>query len=278
MENYYIKNALSSGEHDFAIIDRMQYPDVDTSWPVLELVSPMLQPQGHLYPWLLPLKEMKAGDWKALMESPEQAPSTQMPPVSCLLLRSDRSVQEVRSQLIRSLHFTDEQYQGHILRYYDPRVLFHLCWMLNPALLTQTFPPQIVSHWTFWLEGNWHSVQFPTHHTSLSGDSRSLPLQQLQRCGLINQVLSRHSSYTDMISREQISRKIDALLAQSVVLGLPTAEDQVAFALHGLGLKNEFWASPKMSVLLRQARNTPDYFHDETRLWDEERWHVMTQR
>jgi hypothetical protein len=278
MGNYYLEQPLTPGEHDFAIIDRMQHPDISETWPVLELVSPMLKPQAHLYPWLLPLKEMGAGEWKALMEELGQAAFSQTMPVSCLLLRSEQPSSEIRSQLIRSLYFTDEKYQGHILRYYDPRVFFHLCWMLPPWLLAQTFPSHMISHWTFLLEGHWHTVTFPSVDTAQSGEVRSFPRQQLQRCGLINQVLGRCLPYADVVQREQVSQRIDTLLAKAKELGLPTAEDQAAFAFHGLSLRDAFWTSSKFSTFLHQARKTPDFFHDETRLWDEARWNTMTQR
>lgn len=278
MGKYYQTQPVTPGEHDFAIIDRMQHPDISETWPVIELVSPMFTPQAHLYPWLLPLKEMRGGDWEALMEALRQVDSSRGAPVSCLLLRSGQSSSEIRDQLTRSLHFTDEQYQGHILRYYDPRVFFHLCWMLSPVQLAQTFPSHLVSHWTFWLEGHWHTVSFPSANTVQPGEVRALPLQQLQRCGQINQVLGRFPPYEDVVQREQVSQKIDALLSKASELGLPTAEDQAAFAFYGLSLRDAFWTSPKLLPLLQQARKTPDFFHDETRFWDEERWNTMTQR
>lgn len=278
MDNYYLEQPMAPGEHNFALIDRMQHPGIRETWPVLELVSPMLKPQAHLYPWLLPLKEMPAGEWEALMKELGQTDSAQTMPVSCMLFRSELSSSEIRSQLIRSLYFTDENHRGHILRYYDPRVFFHLCWMLSPWLLAQTFPSYMFSHWTFWLEGRWHTVTFPSVDIAQASEQRSLPRQQLQRCGLINQVLGRCPPYGDVVQREQASQRIDALLVQAAELGLLTAEDQTAFAFHGLSLRDAFWTSPKLLPLLQQARKTPDLFHYETRLWDEERWNAMTQR
>jgi len=278
MGNYYLELPLAPGEHDFAIIDRMEHPDINKTWSVLELVSPMLEPQAHLYPWLLPLKEMSAGEWKVLMEELGQADSSRTTPVSGLLLRSEKTSSEIRNQLIRSLYFIDENHQGHILRYYDPRVFFHLCWMLSPWMLAQMLPSHIVSHWTFWLEGQWHTVTLPSVDTAQSDESEILPRQQLRRSGLINEVLGRFPPHGDVVQREQVSKRIDALLQKAIELGLPTAEDQVSFAFHGFRLRDAFWTSPKFSALLHQARNAPDFFRDETRLWDEERWNMMTQR
>ncbi|AIR66363.1 DUF4123 domain-containing protein [Cedecea neteri] len=278
MSHYYLEKPIDPGEHDFALIDRLQYPDISKTWPVLELVSPMLKPQAHLYPWLLPLKELSAGEWKALMQGLVKADAPQTRPVSCLLLRSEQSSSEIRNQLIRSLYFTDEKHQGHILRYYDPRVLFHLCWMLSPGLLVQTFSPQTIDYWTFWLEGHWHTVSFSSANIPLSGDVHPLSRHQLQRCGLINQVLSKCEFYRDLAQRELVSQRIDALLVKAAALGLPTDEDKVAFAFHGLRLRDAFWTSPQMASLLLLAKKTPNFFHDETQLWDEKRWHAMTQR
>ncbi|MTH48951.1 DUF4123 domain-containing protein [Intestinirhabdus alba] len=275
MPTCYLENPLSPGEHDFAIIDRMHHPDVDASWPVLELVSPMLKPQAHLYPWLLPLKEMDARGWQTLME--RLTPSQHTPPISCLLLRSEQPVAEVRNLLIKALYFTDRNLQGHILRYYDPRVLFHLCWMLTPYQLTQALPVPEITRWTFWLEGRWQTLAPPAEFSWQPGTPRALPLEQLQRCGLINQVLEKLPCFSDMSRRQQVSRKIDTLLQQAEQLQLPTDDDRAAFALRGLTLRDAFWTAPKMAAFLRQARSSPGCFADETRLWDEKRWNEMTR-
>lgn len=276
MESYYLDSPLVFGEHDFAIIDRMRYPVISGDWPVKELISPMLEPQAHLYPWLLPLKEMHPDDWGTLMQ--ELITQTETPPISCLLLRSDCPTQKVRSQLIKSLHFTDEYHQGHILRYYDPRVLFHLTWMLTPYLLDLTLPVREITHWTFWMEGRWHTLAFPDEFSWKSGEPQTISFKQLQRCGSINQVLKRLPDAENMHSRQQVSYKIDKLLSQAINLQLPTEEDQIAFAFHGLTLQESFWTAPRMSAFLQQAKKVPDFYHDETRLWDKERWNVMTQR
>ncbi|MDA6077642.1 hypothetical protein O0544_18855 [Edwardsiella anguillarum] len=128
-----------------------------------------------------------------------------------------------------------------------------------PWLLAQTFPSYMFSYWTFWLEGHWHTVTFPSSEMVQFDEVRTFPRQQLQRCGLINQVIGRSPAFSDIAERERASRRIDALLAQAAELGLPTAEDQAAFAFHGLNLRDSFWTSPKFLPLLQQARSAPDF-------------------
>lgn len=267
---------LPLAEHQYAVIDRMRVPTLPEGWPHIELVSPMLAPQAHLYPWLVPLHELPSAAWHTLIADLSQHSDLHTPPMSALLLSSARTPQAVRNALVAALHFKDEHQKGHILRYYDPRVLFHLHWMLSPWQLANYLPTRDIPHWTFWLEGHWHTLAFTERVSFQPGESTYMPLKQLQRSGQINQVLAALPGMMDMVARQEVSRKIDALLERALTLSLPTQEDRITFALHGLRQRDAFWTAPKMAAFLAQARQIPDFYRDETRRWDEQRWLDMT--
>lgn len=273
----YLEHPLRLTEHQYAVIDRMRVPELPEGWPLIELVSPMLAPQAHLYPWLVPLHELTSGEWDAFMVKLSQHTSPLTPPECCLLLSTSRPVPVVRNALVNALYFKDAQQRGHILRYYDPRVLFHLHWMLSPWQLFNHLSAQEIPRWTFWLEGKWHTLAFPARVLYQPGDRAEIPLEQLQRSGQINLALQKQPRNTDLAQRQEISRRIDALLEQAMKCGLPTQEDRMAFSLHGLSQREGFWMAPKMATFLAQACQTPDYYRDETSGWDENRWLEMTQ-
>lgn len=262
MQYEYLNKAIMPGEHDFAIIDRGRYPSVCESWPVLELVSPMLQPQAHLYPWLLPLKDMRSNDWNMLIRELGQAISPAASPASRLLLRSDKPIPEVRSQLIRALYFTDENHQGHILRWYDPRVLFHLFWMFSAEQLMTLLPVGLASCWTLWLEGKWYSlVTRPLPGTTVMPEYvlRTMRMR-LQNISLINGVLADRPSVSNIIERLQTSRQIETLLIQAREFGLEQRSDLMAFASSVLEHGDKFWQAPDVQEILRLSVSTPGYF------------------
>lgn len=273
----YLEPHLPLAEHQYAVIDRMCVSQLPNDWPVIELVSPMLAPQAHLYPWLLPLHELPSGEWQTFMAALSQHSDPNSPPVSCLLLSSNRTPQTLRNALVSAMYLTDLQHKGHILRYYDPRVLFHLRWMLSPWQFSNQLPVQEIPYWTFWLDGGWHTLGCLERIAFQPGESTSMPLAQLQRCGQINQALAKLPHSADMHQRQETSQRIDALLEQATRCQLPTQEDRIAFALHGLNQREGFWTAPKMVELLAQARQTPDFYRDETNNWDDSRWLEMTQ-
>ncbi|WP_072933776.1 DUF4123 domain-containing protein [Nissabacter archeti] len=273
----YLEHHRSLEKHQYAVIDRARLPVLPGNWPYLELVSPMLAPQAHLYPWLIPLHELPTDELNDLMAALSRHAELHSFPVCSLLLSSTLSLHEVRNVLTNALYFKDAKHRGYILRYYDPRVLFHLHWMLSPWQLFTQLPAQEIPYWTFWLEGKWHTLEFPGQLFFRPGEAIDFPLEQLQRCGEINRVFSKLPYSTDMAQRQKTSRRIDALLIQAMQCGLTSQEDRIAFALHGMTQREAFWHAPKMAAFLTQARLIPGFYSDETNGWDERRWQDMTQ-
>lgn len=279
MENYLCAHALQPGAHDYAVIDRLRAPDLAKKWPLTELVLPMLRPQAELYPWLLRLKDLETGEWARFMAELKANHSAENFPVCSLLLKSDKTTYELSQLLARPLYFTNEKRQGHILRYYDARVFFHLCWMLSPWQLARTLPLQDISHWTFWLEGRWHTVTIPWPDKIASGpeDVKPLSSEKLKRCAIVNTVLEALPPCTDLLRRRDICRKLEGLLLHAEACQLTAPADRAAFARQGLTLPDNFWARPKMAAFIARARKAADCYRDETSQWSTLRWQEMLQ-
>jgi len=273
MKNFYLKSSLAFSQHDFAIIDRAKISAIDTSWPVQDLVSPMLQPQAYLYPFCLSLKQMNPSDWNNLVgQQHTEAPGK--PPLCRLLLKSDWPEHEVYRQLINALHYTDEKKKKHIFRYYDPQVLFHLSWMFPLGKLSELIPVRQISQWTFWLEGQWHTLEFP------STSSMSFPFEhaeddtvtRLKNIGLINSLLMQMPPIADIAERLNNSRHIEMLLIKAQELGLSHREDLHIFAQIGLNRSPDFWKSPAIQVVIKQSKGFPQFFNRKIRCLSESDW------
>jgi len=272
----YITPHQTLGSHQYAVIDRKLVSTIPKSWPVIELILPVLAPQAHLYPWLVPLRELPVQEWDKLMTALTRHSGFRSPEKCSLLLSSDCSPEHVKSALVNALYFKDTQHKGHILRFYDPRVLFHLHWMLCPWRLYNLLSAKDVPRWTFWLDGSWHTLEFLESIAGKPTENAGIPLHQLAYCGLINQALQQLPGCADMKQRQQISRRLEALLKQAEKCELPTEEDRLAFALHGMVQREGFWKAPKMSAFLQQASHSPNLYRVETGGWDETRWREMT--
>ncbi|MHA7848449.1 DUF4123 domain-containing protein [Serratia sp. D1N4] len=270
----YLPEHAKFDEHQYAIIDRVLFSHLPEPLPVIELVSPLLAPQARLYPYLLPLRAISGTQWRSLMAEIQQASDPVSTPLICLLLKSTLSPSEVRNSLLDTLITEDEQRQNHVLRFYDPRVLFHLHWMLTPWEFSNRFNTREITVWTFWLEGQWHSLEY-SQPAPFDRNRSKTAFAQIQRIGLINRVLAEQPLITDLAVRQQTSQRVDALLVQCP---LTTLADQVAFATQGLLHGDDFWRSAKITALLAESQNSPGYYARLTSSWDDADWQEMTRK
>ncbi|ENW0882913.1 MULTISPECIES: type VI secretion system baseplate subunit TssK [Klebsiella] len=179
-----------------------------------------------------------------------------------LLIRSERTVSEMRSVLIKAMHFTDENHRRHILRYYDPRVLFHLSWMFTYRQLMELIPVRQSSYWTLWIEGQWHTLVCHSSEVMLTSVEHEtvFPAARLKNIGLINRVLMEIPFITDIAERRNCSQRIEKLLSRGLSLGLTHHNDLIAFACSGLTREPDFWRIPIIQEWLRCAEKTPELF------------------
>ncbi|EQB98436.1 DUF4123 domain-containing protein [Photorhabdus temperata] len=276
MMTHYLTRPLEFAEHQYVLIDRVLVPQLPEDLPVIEVVSPLLAPQAHLYPWLLPLRELPSVVWSRLLNEARLKTDPDSPPFFTLLLKSDLSPEAIKNVLVNALYLKEKQ-QGHILRYYDPRVLFHLHWMMTPWAFSRRIASDDITHWTFWLEGDWHTLAFPEKARYQQGEMPT-PFAQIQRIGLINQVLTKLPATLDMAERQALSRRIDALLDIAMTRwSLTDRQDLTAFALHGITLNEAFHQAPKMKTLLSQCQQFAGYYQRTTINWTDTQWREMTR-
>lgn len=270
----YLPEHVDLDTHQYAVIDRVLFNELPESFPAIELVTPLTAPQSHLYPWLIPLREMSGSQWRKLIGDIQLASDPVKMPVICLLLKSELSPDAMKNSLLSMLIMMDEYKQRHILRFYDPRVLFHLHWMLSPWDFRSRFNTREIPCWTFWLEGRWHTLAY--EQKSLFDASTAITsFNQIQRIGLINKVLAELPLISDITTRRETSQRIDNLLEQCPLF---TDADKVAFATQGLIYGDEFWKTEQMTALLEKTRDVPGYYARLTSGWNETDWQVMLNK
>ncbi|EOC0417691.1 DUF4123 domain-containing protein [Cronobacter malonaticus] len=273
--NYYRENCLTLSEHQYMVIDRMNTGKIPDTLPVIELTTPLTAGQAHLYPWLLPLNDLSTSDWNWLESRYRQSQVTKEQPPGCLLLTGSQPSEIVRHHLTNALFISDQQQNKHVLRYYDPRVLFHLIWMMDAWSLANLLAVRDIPDWTFWLDGQWHTLSFIADQRPEAGRTNSTQLfSSLQRIGLINNVLTRLPEIDDLTQRERQSKIIFQLL-EAGENWLKNPDDLSEFALSGVKYGMNFYLSEPVQSLLKESEKQPGTYCQVARSWNREKWSAV---
>lgn len=270
--HHYRPESLSLSTHQYLVIDRLSAGALPDTLPLTELVTPLTASQAHLYPWLLSLNTLSVADWIWLEEQFRLSAKNCGRPPGCLLLTSHQPESVVRSHLINMLFISDEQRKRHMLRWFDPRVLFHLCWMMDARSLADMLHISDIPDWTYWLNGRWQTLSFEKNNTPDEGLSEPHRLfNQLQYIGLINDVLAALPDAEDLAQREQLSRQIYHL-AEIGENWLSNSRDLREFILHGMEYGAHFYESEMIQSLLKKSIKTANVYYQVTRNWNDEQW------
>ncbi|HHC4814413.1 DUF4123 domain-containing protein [Klebsiella michiganensis] len=274
---YYRPEPLPLSAHQYLVIDRLSAGALPDTLPLTELVTPLTAPQAYLYPWLLSLNRLSVVEWVWLEKRFLLAATNGGHPPGCLLLTSHQSESVVKSHLINMLFISDEQRKWHMLRWFDPRVLFHLCWMMDARSLADMLHIRDIPDWTYWLNGRWHTLSFARNDEPDPAPPEAHRLfNQLQHVGLINDVLATLPDEADLSQREQLSLQIHHL-AETGKNWLSHSRDLQAFVLHGIKKGPRFYESEMIQSLVKKEGKTPGVYYQVTRSWNDEQWQAVIQ-
>ncbi len=269
MDNFrYLQPSFSLGHHTHVLIDRLRCPQPPDGWPVVPVVSAVLEPQAHLYPWLVALAELTHPQLLELDKTlAEKATSPDM-----MLLGSQYELATLKLRLADAFIFQpDGGRERYLLRYYDCRVFFQLLRM-QPALALQRWSRQTGIDFCSWQDEGGR-VTFDCR--ALIAEQASIPAAQeyhrLLNIGLINQVLQRYGMPPDLAKRRTLSDETERLIITARdECGLTDPDDLISFALLGLTVHERYWQTQKMSALLKLTAGQPGAFHTELTLMDDE--------
>lgn len=274
---YYRSEPLSLSAHQYLVIDRLSAGTLPDRLPLKELVTPLTAPQAHLYPWLLPLNILSVAEWIWLEEQFRLSVNDGRQPPGCLLLTSQQPEFVVRSHLINMFFISDEQRKRHMLRWFDPRVLFHLCWMMDARSLAEMLRIRDIPDWSYWLNGQWHTLSFARNDEfdPVPQEAHCL-FNQLQHVGLINDVLAILPDEMDLSQRERQSRQALALV-ETGKNWFSHSRDLREFVLHGIKYGPHFYESEMILSLVKKDGKTPGVYYQVTRSWNDEQWQAVIQ-
>ncbi|WP_340617951.1 DUF4123 domain-containing protein [Xenorhabdus entomophaga] len=256
----YLPESLPLENHRYALIDRALFPELDDELPVIEVVSPLLAPQAELYPWLIPMHELSPTMWVNLFSSINKSIEEQRQPIVSLFFDSELPPEEMKNRLVHGLYIQDKSRKGFILRYYDPRVLFHLSWLWDIPTFRSQLSVDTIKHWTFYLAGEWHTLSFSQEEPYKIAPA-NIQINRVHRIGMINQVLAKMSPIPNLKERKKVSMEIEGLFQVATErFKLTHRNDLVAFAFYGVTVNMFFYEHRYFKVLLVDCAEHAEYF------------------
>lgn len=204
------------------VIDQCTVESLPSGIEAQIIQSPALDGLGHLLPALVMLDQIDADVRGSVIQWLEQDPGQ-----IGGLIATEAGPDELRHHLGRFLTVTLANDRRYLLRYYDPKVLCHLEWIMSAHMLRTWLGP--MARWSYSLDSDWR-------HVTVSGSCRAKGLRfdrlqsdQLQRVSAINQVVEKLNLTKDG-TRVGQAREISDYVARAQAYGWRDERDWVAFA------------------------------------------------
>ncbi|MEZ0470328.1 DUF4123 domain-containing protein [Luteimonas salinilitoris] len=216
---------------DYALINPMQvapdqYRDLDT----VRLLPKGLDRHARMMPLLLRLKSLAEHVRIDLLHRAEQWARDYDMPLFSALMSSDVELARLKAHLLRNMLLKRLGVGRIWLRFHDPRVYRHLCWLLDGEQMARLMGP--VSAWMWYdpLVGAWH-----THERAAAVELGPLQLSQAQWKAM-DQVEALNRCMRDLADEDSgplgkgILRQLMAGLLEAQRKGLDEIGDRVLYA------------------------------------------------
>lgn len=244
------------GAYGFGLVQDERTRGVPAFAAPRPLVPPALRKMPALMPRLVDLSALDAAAKARVLASLNQAAQDGDDLWLALLLQSDRPADAVAAHC-RARMIIDIAGQGPcFFRFFDPRVLVQLGWILEPDQLAWLCGP--VRRLLFHLDGQWQALDRPEVQAAprahLSAE-QSFALTQLQA---LNEVLAGLDSLAPG-GRVAFGKTVMGHFRTARDLGLATARERKAFACHGLQVHPAFHRHARVRECLAAMRPDDDY-------------------
>ncbi|SPA31232.1 conserved hypothetical protein [Cupriavidus taiwanensis] len=231
-------------------LDREEWEDL----PVTRLAPPELKVQAEFMPLLLSFNDLTAPQ-RAILLGRIEAREQQGDSYLCGLLNSDAEKSVLSAHLSRLLVMTrQDNGQRYLLRYYDPRVMRHLQWLLTDKQHVEFCGPISVWSWpasSGWITGRRLAQYSPGQRLVL----RPHQWATLERLALMNRALTELEILApDLSQNDALFQWLDAALLQaSTDLALTDSEDWLFCAIQSVRFHPQIHHHPQLLERLGQA-------------------------
>lgn len=202
-----------------------------------------------------------------------------MPPTVCALLRADTEPDILREQLGRYCLAATPVSRWMYCRYFDPRVMTHLRWILAPDQLHALLGR--IARWAYldassqWVEID-NEPQAPCRLRLTLDDTQYRLLTELPHLRACLQQWRAHDTRAPRDDREA-GQRVAACLDHGREMGLRDPQDRVALALHELLIHPDIVRHPGVSNAIARARRDASY-RAVTASWSRADWQSIQEQ
>lgn len=253
-------------------LEREEWEDL----PVTRLAPSGLKEQAAFMPLLLSFNDLTAPQRAILLgriEAREQQGDTYL----CGLLKSDAESSVLSAHLSRLLVMVrQDNGQRYLLRYYDPRVMRHLQWLLTDMQHVAFCGP--ISVWSWPASSGWTTGRRLAQCSA--GQRLVLHSHQwatLERLALINRALTELEILAPELSQnDALFQRLDAALVQaSTELALADSEDWLFCAIQAVRFHPQIHHHPQLLERLGQAATKRESYAAACADLDDSAWLSM---
>lgn len=247
------------------LVDQLAVESLPAELEAIALRPYWFDGSSERLPGFVDLRDRKAGQAARLLEHFDASIKNGDAPSISMLLFSATDEHALRRHLTDRLTVRHNGRQA-LLRYFDPRVLLQLSWMLSPAQLSWLLGP--IDRFAYCLADGWHLLERPQSE-AVSG--QGVDTQRIARLGAINEVAFGLDAVTDRDDVIAISRGVETALRRAEQLGFQDEDDRIAFAHHAITVHPRFDTHPQIVRLLASV-NTQASYRDCAALLNAEDW------
>ncbi|MCZ4304010.1 DUF4123 domain-containing protein [Zoogloeaceae bacterium G21618-S1] len=257
-------------DYAIAFIDPFRVDDVPMALLPEPLVPSGFEAEAHLMPQFVHLRRFDSVQRDALLDWLEGPSAGDGAPPVLAFVSSDADDARVLNHLRRQLIIGLSGDRKCLLRYYDPKVFWHLHWILDETQRASLFGP--LRQWVYWHDGLWRLSEKP-----LAGSRRPVPLSQRQsaqlgRVATINQVMASIELPVGATARLALAQRVDADIERAQRKGLGDEMDWIHFARLCHTCHPRFDEHPRVVDLLACLAQDECTFSDVAAAMDDMFW------
>lgn len=249
---------------------QLELADVPPVYEVGELV-PEARPELAGAAPVLYCAEHPNEQLPALRAGAEQRHASGAAPVVCAIVEYDKASHRLQRHLADRLVLPKPTEGTAIFRFYDPRVLAHLRWILKPEQLGALLGPG--ARWTYLdRQAGWVTVdgaKVPNDDFALTSGQ----YKQVERIEVIERALDALRDHGTAITPE-MPPLLDAQLGKGETYGL-SGGDLLAFALHGTVVSPNFDRHPRVLTVLRASEKSS--YAETVAGWTQRDWDAIAR-
>ncbi|KGM52652.1 hypothetical protein N799_12895 [Lysobacter arseniciresistens ZS79] len=250
----------------FGLVDQLAIDALPCELRLQVLRPAWFRGDASLLPALVDLRELSTRQIEHLLSDYDSTPKDRSAPAVAQILFTQVDEGTLRAHLAHRLTVRLNG-RSALLRYYDPRVLLQLTWMLTQAQLSELFGP--VDRLAYWVDGQWHTLDKADDEQPAS----MVDAQRIARIGLINEVVGDQSGREALV---EASRYVETALITAEQHGLIDEDDRIAFARHVMDVHPRLDAHPKVAAMLKSVDQSNSY-RDIAALLSDDDWQRIAQ-